>query len=168
MIALEYGIDELLGGITGARERLADRRPALRAMGRMGVAQTKRRFQTKRAPDGSSWPPNRAKTELMIKSGLLVRSITDSPPDETGVAWGSNRVYAAIHQAGFDGPVQVSAHSRVVRSLFGRKVSPFRQNVGAHTRNMKVPARPYLGVNDADAAEHGEILVRYVAEGSLP
>jgi len=48
--------------------------------------------------------------------------------------------YAAVHEFGFTGAVQVKQHTRT--TVFGRTVDPFQ--VGPYTRMMDIRARPYL------------------------
>lgn len=149
-----------------AAARGEDLRPALRAISAAGVAQTKKRFVTKRAPDGSTWKvTDKATGSTLIESALLLRSIAAQPPSDTAVEWGSNRVYAAVHQAGIDRNVTVRAHERQANHIFGRRLNrPVRFTVSAHSRQMVVVARPYLGVNDQDMAEFGQIALRHVGE----
>ena len=72
--------------------------------------------------------------------------------DRTGlpfsVAIGSDANYAAIHEFGFRGTENVKQHMRTV--CFGRTVSPF--SVGPFTRQMNMPARPFLSPALDDAA----------------
>lgn len=163
-VVLEIDIAEAIAGYAGMRARAGDQRPALRSIARAGVASTRRRFQTGRAPDGTPWKKGKKTSgQTLILSGLLLRSISDRPPTSDSVEWGSNRAYAAIHQTGFDGPSEVSAHTRVVRKIFGRPVAPTTQHVSAHTRHMVMPARPYLGVSDEDRRQFVAIYLRHVA-----
>lgn len=164
--SLTIGVDELLGGLAGMRLRTADRPPALRAIARAGVSGAKRRFLTGRAPDGTPWKKGKKTSgQTGIESTLLLNSITDQPPTADAVEWGSNRVYAAIFQFGFDGIVGVSQHTRVVRKIFGRPVRPTTQHVTAHQRHMSQPARPYLGISDEEGETMASILLRWVALG---
>jgi phage gpG-like protein len=141
--------------LAAAAARGEDMRPALRAMGQAGVAQTQRRFVTKRAPDGSAWrPTDKPSGSTMIASGLLLRSISARPPSDTAVEWGSNRVYAAIRQLG-----------GIIRAKGGGYL---RFRVGANggwvaRKEVRQHARPYLGVNDQDMAEFAAIGLRHVA-----
>jgi phage gpG-like protein len=153
-------------GVAGVRQRLANLPPALRSIARAGVASTRRRFQAGRGPDGIPWKKSRKKSgQTMILSGLLLRSVSDRPPEANAVEWGSNRAYAALRQFGFKGEVQVSAFTRVVRKIFGRPTkAPVVQNVRAHSRSVDEPARPYLGVSIEDGSTFGNILLRYVAQ----
>lgn len=150
-IGLEDGLSQAL---RAARARGQDLRPALRAMGAAGVAQTRRRFVTKRAPDGSTWRPTDKPTgETMIESGLLLRSIAAQPPTETSVEWGSNRVYAAQRQLG-----------GTIRAKNGGYL---RFRVGGNggwvaRKEVTQPARPYLGVNAEDMAAFGQIGLRHL------
>lgn len=142
--------------LSKARERAQDLRPALRSIGQAGVSQTRRRFQFSRAPDGSTWTPSRkASGQTLILKGLLLRSIAARAPTRTGVEWGSNRVYAGIHQAG--GVIRAKT-SKGLRFRAG-------PNGGWITKQeVTMPARPYLGANDQDKAEFAEILLRHIAE----
>lgn len=139
-----------------ARARGQDLRPALRSVGQANVAHTRRRFITKRAPDGSSWKPTRKiGGSTLIASALLLRSISARPPTKTAVEVGSNRVYAAIHQVG--GTIRAKAGG-VLRFRVGG-------NGGwVAKREVTIPARPYLGASPADMGDYGEILLRHAAE----
>ena len=54
--------------------------------------------------------------------------------------------YARIHEFGFQGTQSVKEHTRMQYFAFGRAMDPPKQvNVRAHSRNMNMPARPYLG-----------------------
>lgn len=142
--------------LAAAAERAQDLRPALRAMGQAGVAQTRKRFVTKRAPDGTPWKRTDKPTgETMIESALLLRSIAAQPPSDTAVEWGSNRVYAAMRQQG--GVIRAKAGGALRFRVGGNGAWVMVKEVRQH-------ARPYLGVNDQDMAEFGQITLRHVGE----
>ncbi len=168
MIALSLTLDKdgALSALSAVRERIVNRKPALRSIARAGVASTRRRFQFGRGPDGSAWKKGKKKTgKTLILSTLLLRSISDRPPTEDSVEWGSNRAYAAVHQDGFNGQVQVSSFTRVVRKIFGLVLKvPATQTVRAHSRTANTPARPYLGVNVDDERKFAEILLAHVGQ----
>lgn len=168
VIALSLTLDKdgALAALGAVRDRLVNRKPALRAIARAGVASTRRRFQYSRAPDGSTWKKGRKTSgKTLILSALLLRSISDRPPTDDSVEWGSNRAYAGVHQDGFDGTVQVRSHERTVRKIFGLALkAPKVQTVRAHSRKMNMPARPYLGVNAEDERAFSEILLRHVGQ----
>ncbi len=140
--------------LRAAADRGQNLRPALRSMARAGVNQTKLRFESTRAPDGSPWKPSRKPFgRTLTASPRLLLSITDRPPSDTAVEWGSNLVYAGVHQ---EGDVIRAKTSKGLRFRVG-------SNKGWVTKQeVTIPARPYLGVNAENAAEMGAILVRYV------
>jgi len=147
----------------------ANRRPILAAIGERLVTSTKERFERQHDPEGRPWKPlawltllkraggsrawdkrqstrgagvltKRAEAriagaQILINRGLLLGSITARIAGE-GVEVGSNKVYARIHQLG-------GAAGR------GHKV--------------KIPARPYLGITDADKSEIGHIIHRHLS-----
>ncbi len=157
-ITLTFRLDDrpARAALEAARSRSQDLTPALRSIGRAGVNQTRRRFQTAQGPDGSPWKKGRKTSgQTLILSDLLLRSISDRPPVGDAVEWGSNRIYAGVHQTG-----------AVIRAKTSKGL---RFRVGANKgwvtkQQVTIPARPYLGVNADDAAEFGEILARHVGE----
>lgn len=76
--------------------------------------------------------------KVLIKEGNLMDSIKPKP-SKTGVEVGTNKKYAAIHQ--FGGPA-------------GRK-----------TKRVKIPARPFLVIQDEDMAEIKRVLEGHLTEG---
>jgi hypothetical protein len=52
--------------------------------------------------------------------------------------------YAAAHEFGFNGPVSVRSHQRLIKQAFGKPIEPKLINVTAHQRMMRVRERPYL------------------------
>jgi phage gpG-like protein len=73
-----------------------------------------------------------------------VRSATTEGTDII-IRYGSKVPYAAVHEEGFQGTVQIPAHSRTQTQAFGRKIDPPQTvQVSAHSREMSIPARPYL------------------------
>lgn len=76
--------------------------------------------------------------KVLIKEGHLMDSI-NYQASNTGVEVGTNRVYAAIHQ--FGGPA-------------GRK-----------NKRVKIPARPFLVIQDEDMTEIKRVLERHLSEG---
>lgn len=84
---------------------------------------------------------------LRHRSGRLLKSIDTDVKiqgDKVIGKIGTNVVYGRVHELGFKGPVRVGAHERTIRQAFGRPIAPTRISVGAHTRNVDIPARPFL------------------------
>jgi phage virion morphogenesis protein len=159
-------------------------RPLWDAIGQYGETSTRLRFKNQAGPDGVKWKPSkRAKKtggDTLKLRGHLLGSITYTA-NNSGAEWGSNKVYARIHQ--FGGTIKRLAFSSTLRLRTGKGGSLLRQKdrpnlsvfakathrravnrrytVGAHTINM--PARPYLGVNAQDGIEMVHISEQYVA-----
>jgi phage gpG-like protein len=57
---------------------------------------------------------------------------------------GTNLIYARIHEYGFSGPEFVPSHYRMQTQAFGHPMTPRQVLVRDHTRQMEMPARPYM------------------------
>ena len=134
--------------------RVRNLRPLLQEIGEEMVEATKERFRTQRDPQGRPWRPLSPKTrkykrknqdKILTLDARLRNSIVYQVRGNA-VAWGSSLVYAAAHQLGVDQMVHVRAH---VRRL-GRGRRQRIVQVRSHTRHMRLPARPFLGVSDED------------------
>ena len=107
-------------------------------IGRYLVASTHRRFERERAPDGTPWLKSarviaeggQTLTDTGRLRGSIAYVLTDGG---RGVEVGTNVVYAAIHQFG---------------GRAGRR------------RRARIPARPYLGVDEHDR----DTILRIVAQ----
>jgi phage virion morphogenesis protein len=119
-----------LAELAGYIERSRDTRGMFEVIGASLVTSTQMRFERGAGPDGSPWPPSiRALAtggKTLIESARLLRSITYEASDG-GVAVGTNVIYAAIHQLG----------GEIVQAK----------------RTIRMPARPYLGLDDDDERE---------------
>lgn len=144
------------------------------AVGAYGEASTRLRFRNQVGPDGTPWKPSarvqKRGGQTLVLSARLLRSISHQVRED-GVSWGTNVVYARIHQLG--GQIQRNAFSSWTRlrtnasgvllrqkdhdrlAVFAKathkRVRVVRHTVDAH--NITMPARPFLGVNAADGAE---------------
>ncbi|MPZ57615.1 MAG: phage virion morphogenesis protein [Rhizobiales bacterium] len=115
------------------------------AIGASLVTSTQMHFERGTGPDGSPWPPSlRALTEggkTLIDSAILMQSITFVASD-TGVEVGTNILYAAVHQFG--------------ATIQAKTDQGLRFKVGdqwVRKDSVTIPARPFLGLDDADSAE---------------
>ena len=119
-------------------------RQAKELVGGLVESQTRLRFQTATDPDGNDWAPwspgyaeSRHKGHSLLQaSNALLDSIAWRLDGEE-LTVGSNIVYAAIHQFGGEE---------------GMRPGP-----------AAIPARPYLGVNSANAAELERELADWLA-----
>lgn len=148
--------------------------PIWGAIGQYGESSTRLRFARQVGPDGQRWKPSKRALKkggqtLRLK-GHLLGSISYRA-NQSGAEWGSNRVYAGIHQ--FGGTINKAAFSSTLRLRTGKGGALLRQKsnsnlavfakkshkqaverrytVGAHAITM--PARPFLGVNADDGRE---------------
>jgi phage virion morphogenesis protein len=151
---------------------LVDMLPAFDAIGASLVGSTVHRFETETGPDGNPWPPSlRALKEggqTLTETARLRQSITHLASAD-GAEVGTNVVYAAIHQLG--GTIKREARTQTIYRKYDEKLdellprfvkrskSNFATDhaVGAH--EIEMPARPFLGIDDADQVEIGAILI---------
>jgi phage virion morphogenesis protein len=145
---------EELGGIAG---RLDDPTPLWDAIGASLAVSTQMRFERGEGPDGSPWPPSiRALAtggKTLIDSARLVQSITHNA-FASGVEVGTNMLYAAVHQFG-----------AVIRPVVA---AALRFKVGKQwvtKQEVRIPARPYLGLDDDDQVEILAIARDWIVDG---
>lgn len=138
-----------LRGLRALRDWLGriDPRDALPLVAAAGESVTRQRLQSGGpAPDGTPWAPwNEHYTErgqsLLHKSGALRDSIESGVAGDTAY-WGSNLVYARIHQLGGVIKPKPSNPKGLLSWVDG----------GARwfARSVTIPARPYLGFGAAE------------------
>ena len=179
-------------GLDAALSRLVNLgrspRPIFKAIANYGESSTRLRFERQRGPDGTAWKPSRraakAGGQTLIKSRRLLRSITNAYGDGFA-AWGSNVVYARIHQLG--GEIQrapystrirlrTDARGNLMRQPGNRKLAVFARDSHKRARaswhevrayKIRMPARPFVGVNREDLWAMGRLTVQTIqsAEG---
>ena len=156
-----------LAGMERAALALAQPTPLLRQIGLVLRQTTQDRFNAGTDPEGNPWHPllprlcgdQAGGRAILVGSGMsggLQGSITfDTGPDY--VAVGSNRIYAAVHQFGaVIRPVKAKA---LFFALMGESGTVF----GVHAKQVTIPARPYLGVSEADQVEIAELAGLYIS-----
>ncbi len=144
--------------VIDALERLgkatANPRPALLAIGESLVVSTKKRFESSTAPDGTRWAPNSQATYL----GHLGSAKSNHRKDGRINSRGAKKVMGKkpligktgtlaqqISYAVDGGELQVgSPMEYAAMQQFGGKKSKFPNLWG------DIPARPFLGISDAD------------------
>ena len=116
----------------------------------------------------------RSSTKLGVVSGDLRRSI-GSKAGKGGLyrlkgntlEIGTNLPYGRAHEFGFSGTVQVAAHSREVKVVFGRYRGFLRQNVQAHSRKMRIPPRPFLNPALKDAIPEAQSIIKRMVDDAM-
>lgn len=155
--------------------------PGSDVMSRIGEflqASTQDRFKSQTAPDGTPWQPLKQRyakrkkynpDKILTLRGYLRNGIRHQVTGDTSVEVGTNLAYAAIHQLG--GTIDMPARQATVRfrTEAGRKLFAKRGAKGATERTVSIgkhqvemPARPYLGISDADDQEIREIILDWV------
>lgn len=153
-------ISHALPGLKAAAAGLAHPAPLLRQIGVYLVHSTQARFNAGTDPSGAPWAPLlpayaaiKRGPSILIGAGMsggLQGSIT-SEVGLNSVQWGSNKIYAAVHQFG-----------AVIRPV---KAKALRFHLGPHlviAQKVTIPARPYLGLSDEDQEEIAYLAGRYV------
>lgn len=137
-------------------------------------ASTRARFDSGRGPGGVPWPPSRrvqrSGGKTLVDKGNLERSLRYE-------VQGSNRLLvgvdgrsesaknAASHQFGVNKGVVVVTHTRVINSAFGVPLAASKTvRVRGHARRIRIPARPFLGIDSNDRADLREAAQSYLRE----
>lgn len=140
------------------------------------------RFKSQTGPDGTPWTPLQKryakrkkynKNKVLTLRGYLRGGIHYQVDGPNTVEVGTDSKYGAIHQ--FGGEVNMPARAATVRhrSVAGRilfagkkhkRATEKQVNIGAHL--VKLPARPFLGISDADDARIQAILQEWRNEQS--
>lgn len=141
----------------GALEHLtrfsADKRPLLWALGQGMVRATQQHFLDARDPEGQPWKAlNPTYAEFKRGPGILrgarfgsiglFGSLKFKVEGGDAVAWGSSKIYAAVHQGG---AVIVPVKAKQLSFRIGGK--------WIHCQRVVIPARPYLGFGPEEKRE---------------
>lgn len=128
---------------------------AMRDIATYGENSTRERFKLQIDPDGNRWKPS-LRVQLrggrtLTKGGHLGDSITSRSSKDVA-EWGSNRIYAAIQH--FGGTIKPK----------GGGTLRFRLASGAFvsTKEVTLPARGFIGVNDENAADILDLIQRRI------
>ncbi|PZQ45162.1 MAG: phage virion morphogenesis protein [Micavibrio aeruginosavorus] len=131
----------------------ATRREILDTLGSYGVSSTQQRFREKKTPEGASWKESRRASQggqTLRDRNYLYRSLSYLASDKS-VEWGTNLIYAAIHQFG-----------GIIRPKNGGVLVFQGLNGFVFTKKVTIPARPYMGINNDDRSEMGELIKDYL------
>jgi phage gpG-like protein len=109
------------------------------------VDATQQHFRDAQDPFGRAWAPLQpAYAEFKRGPGILreramrgglMGSLTFKIEGDRALAWGSGKIYAAVHQFG---AVIVPVRANALTFRIGKRV--------IHAKRVTVPARPYLGM----------------------
>ena len=114
----------------------------------------------------SPWTKNRTETTILIKTGRLRNSIHGESGPWQARIW-TDAPYARVHNRGFNGTVNVKAHTRNAYAAHQRGTGLYdlsgserlrtihtvaaSTEVKAHTRKMNIPRRQFMPENINDS-----------------
>ena len=146
-IELSGDADELLSRLR--KLSTMEKRGVLNAMAESVRTSTMDRFDTQTDPDGKKWKPSiRSSTgggKTLTMTGTLRNSINTKVTDD-GFAVGTNDIRAATHQFG-DQRTITPKSKKALRFVYRGK------EIFAKSVNIRIPARPFLGINKDDEEE---------------
>lgn len=147
--------EEFIRHINGLSEKIRSAVPGM-------VAETagdyfKESF-TRKGFDGKDWAPAKVKKQhgsLLVNSSKLLGSIHPAivSPERVVISAGGGQVtYARVHNEGYEGEVDVAEHdreikikSKAVKGKKKRKPETKVCKVRAHTRNVSIVKRQFMG-----------------------
>lgn len=154
MLRVEYEYASALDGIQKLLARLENPAPALNEIGENMANSTMERFSTGTAPDGSPWAENSPVT-VAIYGGLFA-SVGRKKP----LVGESRRLSGEISYQVDRNAVEIgSAMPYADMQQWGGKKAQWPHLWG------DIPARPYLGISDADEANILDIIKSYLMDG---
>jgi len=152
---------ELRSALKGIKEAAADPTPMFDAVGAALVSDTIGRFERGEGPGGEVWPQSlRAKLDdgqTLVDTSRLRDSITHDPGPR-GVRYGTNVIYAGIHQ--FGGTIKAKGGGWLKFTLAN---GAFRR-----VREVTMPARPFLGIDDEQETIIAEEIEAFLADVAGP
>jgi phage gpG-like protein len=178
LTAESVGWEELRSAIARARDLTMRPRQMMAEMGQKGVQQTKRRFQTGTAPDGSPWAPKLplfvqlegGHSKPLMDSGKLMTTITHQEPDDSTTQYGSALPYAARMHWGGKGSRPAPFFVQVTKGQDWREGKlVLKQTEGARMvfMNIDVRPRPFLGLSADDRAAMLAVVEAYLSKWFL-
>ncbi|MCG6552915.1 MAG: phage virion morphogenesis protein [Candidatus Magnetominusculus sp. LBB02] len=177
MIRIEITNEDIIAKLQALQRRMSDLSPLMAQIAGIMMASVEENFAQEGRPKWAALKPStlaaRAKkghTGLILQdSGNLAKSMVREF-GKNYAAVGTNdkddevKKYAAVHQFGFQGSVTVKAHERktAVRDAKG-KIAKRKSSVSSFTKNMNIPARPFLTLTDKDVQKIIAAIEKYEA-----
>jgi phage virion morphogenesis protein len=157
------GADAVRERLREISARMSNMSPIMKAIGDRVVEQTKRRFNAGGpAPDGTPWAAPKAKNPKRRGTLRVTDHLRDSIRYQmignNAVAIGTNKVYAAIHQLGG----RTAEHIIRPRNKKALK-TPYGLFKQVRHPGSVIPARPFLGLSEANSNEIISIINEYIA-----
>ena len=157
-------------------KEMGDISPLLADIGEYLLRSDRQRFKSQISPDGTPWKPlsprylktkQKNKNRILAFNGYLENNRRYQIANNE-LRFGSNEPYAAIHQ--FGGEINVAARMRTLyfkrdkdggvgNRFVKKKNSDFAQDAQSKAYKIKIPARPHLGISEADNLEILNIVI---------
>ena len=158
-LALDLDDAAARAGLKRLEDKGRDLAPLLDEIGAYVDFSSRRRFELGVGPDGVPWPPSiRAREDggqTLVDQGWLRQidhvvqgnEVVSGPPSITAP-------YAAVHQ--FGATIRPTAGEFLTFRIGERWV---------RAREVTIPPRPYMGINDEDGREIAQIALDWLQEG---
>lgn len=146
-MSVDFDAKTATASLRGLLAGIENPAPLLAQLGEVALRSTRARFSSQTAPDGTAWQAlvpwykkekSQNKNRVLTLRGYLRGQLVSQVVGSKSVEVGSNLVYAAVHQ--FGGTILPK----------NAKLLHFRGHVA---KSVTIPARPYLGLSDADQNE---------------
>lgn len=141
-----------------AVEQMAARQELANTIGEQLVSSTLERFEDGKGPDGKEWDKSqRAKDEngrTLVDRGHLKASINYEASPAAVIVGTTDRVKGAIHQLG--------------GTIKPKRAKALKFKIGPDfvtAKKVKMPARPYLGINEADIEDAKDTIAEFMQRG---
>lgn len=166
LIDIKIDDREIKTALARMRRAAVDMRPAFRDIGEELLLSVKRNFEEEGRPE--KWKKSRrADNEggQTLSDKATLRNSFTYRASGTRLVLGTAVAYAAAHHFGLDKAVSVPSHRRLVKKAYGKTLKfPVWAHVKAHSFNPKIPARPFLMIQENDKASILGILRRHLGD----
>ena len=167
-VTVNINVRDFNRSLAALMRKVRDQRSMWEEIGFILLKSVDENFEQEGRPDWDEWDPAVGETKppgdkILTDSGQLRRSVTHDA-DAEGVTIGSNLEYAAIHQfGGQTKPHEIKARFASVLHFFMGQTPIFAKAV--QHPGSKIPARPFLMVQDEDYEKMADTVEQYLLEG---
>lgn len=164
MVALRLTLDDtgIDAGLTEALRRASDLTPLMQEIGAVLEFSVSERFKNSVGPGGTAWPVSHRARETggktLVDKGHLRDSIS-TEASARSVVIGSTSPYAHVHQFGALIEPKAVDDDATARLAFRLPNGQF-----VMVDQVEIPARPFLGFDDVDAADIADTVSAYFQE----
>jgi len=169
----DQAVNAALDGLEQGAKNL---RPAMQDIGEHLLREHQSRWAQGVAPDGAAWKPltpstwaNKRGSKMLYEEGDMLRGAVYRPSND-GLVFGLSDWKAPIHH--FGAKIKIAARSQqayfrtgkngVGNRFVKKKKSNFAQWVTLPAYDIKIPARPLIGVSPADEREIVDIIKEHL------